>query len=195
MLRHNILIVYGTSYGHTATIAARMLRILAADGMNVTLSDVKSLPADFDPGQFTAIIVGASIVTGKHQRSIERFVRRHLETLNRIPTAFFSVSGSASSTDPQQQADAREMMERFLTGTGWHPDLETTVAGAILFTKYSWFTRWIMKRILRQKGGPTDTTRDHVFTDWKHVEEFARHFAHVADPVAFDLDGAQIARV
>jgi menaquinone-dependent protoporphyrinogen oxidase len=182
MRRHNILIVYGTTYGHTTTIAARMQRVLASEGMNVTLSDVNALPADFDPERFTAIMVGASVIGGKHQRAVERFVWRYLETLNRIPTAFFSVSGSASSADPRQQSDARELMERFLSRIGWNPDLETTLGGAILFTKYSWFTRWIMKRIMRQKGGPTDTTRDHVFTDWEHVEEFARRFAHVVDP-------------
>jgi menaquinone-dependent protoporphyrinogen oxidase len=45
------------------------------------------------------------------------------------------------------------------------------------FTKYPWWLRWIMKRISRSQGGPTDTSRDHELTDWIAVEQFAADFA------------------
>jgi menaquinone-dependent protoporphyrinogen oxidase len=76
-------------------------------------------------------------------------------------------------------------MEQFLKATGWSPDLVTTVGGALSYTQYPPLMRWIMKRIARKEGGPTDTTRDHELTNWQHVDDFARRFARLAAPVLF----------
>jgi menaquinone-dependent protoporphyrinogen oxidase len=183
MSAHRILLVYGTRYGQTAKIADRMASVLTGDGFDVTLSDADSLDPAIDLETFQGVMVGGSVIRGKHQRSISRFIARHLATVNRIPSAFFSVSGSASSAEPRGQSDARRAMEAFLTTTTWQPDKMTTLAGAMAFTKYSPLVRWIMKRISRANGGPIDTSHDHEFTDWSHVEEFARAFGHVVAPV------------
>jgi menaquinone-dependent protoporphyrinogen oxidase len=34
-----------------------------------------------------------------------------------------------------------------------------------------------MKRIVGKAGGSTDTTRDHEYTDWNDLRDFARTFA------------------
>jgi menaquinone-dependent protoporphyrinogen oxidase len=38
-------------------------------------------------------------------------------------------------------------------------------------------TRWIMRRMAAREGAPTDTRRDHEFTNWTSVREFARAVA------------------
>ena len=43
------------------------------------------------------MIVGASIIAGKHQRSIRSFVLEHRDRLIALPSTFFSVSGSPAS--------------------------------------------------------------------------------------------------
>jgi menaquinone-dependent protoporphyrinogen oxidase len=50
------------------------------------------------------------------------------------------------------------------------------VAGALPYTKYNVFIRWIMKRIARQEGGDIDTSRDYEYTDWKALRLFAGEF-------------------
>jgi menaquinone-dependent protoporphyrinogen IX oxidase len=45
------------------------------------------------------------------------------------------------------------------------------------YTRYGWFTRWIMKRIAKKEGGPVDTARDHELTDWDAVARFATRMA------------------
>src|SRR5262245_55207915 len=147
MLHRNVLVAYGTKYGQTAKIATRIADVLVMEGLDVTLRDLASAPPDMDVVGFDAVIVGSSIIVGRHQRSVERFVRRNLEALNRLPTAFFSVSGSAGSAKPEHRAVARGLMERFLTRVGWRPDLETTFAGALPFSRYPWFTRLVMTHI------------------------------------------------
>jgi menaquinone-dependent protoporphyrinogen oxidase len=67
-------------------------------------------------------------------------------------------------------------------GLGWHPTLIKVVAGALPYTKYSFFTRWIMKRIVSEAGGDTDTSRDYEYTDWKDLRDFTDRFAKLVAP-------------
>src|SRR5690606_38798506 len=86
-----------------------------------------------------------------------------------MPSAFLSVSASAASSDDAGKADARRELDRFLDGTGWVPAIAACVAGAIAYTRYDPVTRWMMRRICRRAGGPTDVTRDHELTDWGQI--------------------------
>lgn len=173
---HRILLVYGTSYGQTEKIAERMSEYLTERGCAVTLARGDRLHPDFSFTGYDGIIVGASIVVSKHQRYIQRFVRDHVAALNAVPSAFFSVSGSAGSRLDKERVAARRLLNAFLTATGWKPRMTATIAGAIAFTKYNVVLRWFMKRISAQEGGSTDTSRDHEYTDWAQVLRFVEDF-------------------
>ena len=182
MRTRRVLILYGTRYGHTAKIAEHMRATLAAAGLDVTVANADKPSSDIEPEHYDGIVIGGSLITGHHQRSIKRYVMRHLERLNTMPSAFVSVSGSAASDDPKGQGDARAAMQRFLTETRWDPDMMTPVAGAIMYTKYPWLTRWVLREICRRSGGPTDTSKDHELTDWAAVSEFAKRFSFIVAP-------------
>ncbi|MFC6726091.1 flavodoxin domain-containing protein, partial [Halobium palmae] len=100
--------------------------------------------------------------------------------LNDRPTAFLSVSLSAS--DEATRAEAEGYVDEFLAETGWTPDATLAVAGAVPYTKYGFLKRLLMKRIVGKRGGDTDTSRDYEYTDWDAVDEFAAAFAVAADP-------------
>jgi menaquinone-dependent protoporphyrinogen oxidase len=87
--------------------------------------------------------------------------------------AFFSVCGAASGRTPEGDREAEGYRERFLRETGWEPELQTSIAGAVVYTKYGPLTRFLMKRIQRAKGLDTDTSRDFEYTDWEDVDRFA----------------------
>ena len=184
MRARRIMIVYGTRYGQTAKIALRIEELLTAAGEIVTLTPADDLPIDFSPRDYDGIIVGASVIGGKHQRYVRDFVRRYRVMLNEMPTAFFSVSASAASADEHGRAAARRILGEFLRGTGWRPVLIQTVAGAIAYTKYSFPVRWMLRRISAKAGGPTDTSRDHELTDWEQIERFASTFARMMPRIA-----------
>jgi menaquinone-dependent protoporphyrinogen oxidase len=176
MPARRILIFYGTSYGQTAKIARRMDDLLTASGEIVTLVDASSQPPGLTPREFDGIIVGGSIIRGRHQKSVRRFVHVHRDVLNAMPSAFFSVSGAAASPDQDARAEARRFVDAFLGETGWDPALSESIAGAMAYTKYNPIVRWIVKRASKPLGGPTDTSRDHEFTDWAQVERFVEAF-------------------
>ena len=176
MSSRRILIAYATSYGQTAKIAGRMADLLMASGEAVTLVNAGHHPRDFRAGEFDAVIVGGSIIGGRHQRAIVRFVRAHRALLNATPSAFFSVSGSAASHLATERAKARQFVHDFLETTGWHPGLTETIGGAMAYTKYNPLIRWLARRGAQAAGGPTDTSRDHEVTDWSRVERFVQAF-------------------
>ena len=38
--------------------------------------------------------------------------------------------------------------------------------------RYNFLIRFVMKRIARKAGAPTDTSRDYEFTDWSTLDAF-----------------------
>jgi menaquinone-dependent protoporphyrinogen oxidase len=182
MSTQRILIVYGSRYGQTAKIARRIAELLASDGLAPTILKGDELPARLDLAGFQGVIVGASLISGGHQSYIARFIKRNRDRLNRLPSAFFSVSGSAGSKEVKERETAQRIMNEFLASCDWRPWSRKTFGGAMAFTKYNPILRWMMRRISRNAGGPTDTSRDYELTDWSSVEHFALAFAsHMHD--------------
>lgn len=171
-----VLLCYGTSEGQTATIAERMGDAIEAEGHGVTIVHLKHLPADIDPGTYDGVVVGGSIHGGSHQKYVARFVRDHVETLNRYPSAFFSVSLTAAHDEFEARTPATELLETFLDETGWDPDGTLAVAGALKYSEYGLLKRFVMRRIAGRASGDTDTSQDYEYTDWEDVEAFSREF-------------------
>lgn len=181
-----ILLVYGTSYGHTERIARHMATMLQLGGAVVDVRSGDRHDDRIDPRQYDAVMIGASVIFGRHQPYIERFILSHRAWLRSVPSAFFSVSGAAGGTDPSERAEAQRQVDRFLVHAGWRPTRVATIAGEVAYTRYSWPLRMMMKLISARVGRPTDTSRDHEMTDWPRVERFATEFL---DHVVRVIDG------
>jgi menaquinone-dependent protoporphyrinogen oxidase len=176
-----ILMVYGTRYGQTARIASHISDLLAGRHFAVTMYRGSELPSTCDPAEYDGVMIGASMIIGHYQRSVRDFVAQHVRDLNRIPSAFFAVSGAAGSANVGERQEAQRRMDALFAKTGWHPALRISVAGAIAYTKYNLILRWMMRRISRKEGRSTDTSRDHEYTNWVQVEQFADRFADRMD--------------
>jgi menaquinone-dependent protoporphyrinogen oxidase len=174
----HILIVYGTTEGHTAKIAQRMSEAMRQEGHLVDLHDAKELRKDVVTQPFDGIIVGGSIHGGAHQTSLVEFAKRNREVLQRVPSAFFSVSLANADTDEDAAAESKTVIDKFVTETGWQPEQVERIAGALVYTQYNIFMRHLMKLIVKSQGlTELDTSRDFDFTDWDAVARFARDFA------------------
>lgn len=170
-----ILIVYGTTYGHTTTIADAIAATCRGDG---ALVDVFAASAHTPaPAGYDGVIVAASVVAGGYQKPVIRWAREHRAALDALPTAFVSVCLGVLQADPKVTTELEAIVERFKAETGWGPGVVKPVAGALLYTRYNWILRLVMKRIAKKAGGGTDTRRDYVYTDWKDLEAFAAGFA------------------
>jgi menaquinone-dependent protoporphyrinogen oxidase len=169
-----VLIPYGTTEGQTARIAAVIADALRDRGHEVHPVDIKSL-GDTIPDGYDAAIIGASIHMGKHDKHVVEFVQKNLDTLARLPSAFFSVSLAAHG-DP---LEAEGYVDQFEDETGWRPDKVAMFGGALMYTQYGFIKRHMMKKIAQDKPGHlgVDLSRDYVYTEWDAVKRFAEHFA------------------
>jgi len=166
-----ILVAYGTSEGQTAKVANYVADGRASRGYEATAADVGDDDA-VAVDEFDGVVVGASIHVGTHQEAVVEFARRWRETLSATPSAFFQVSLSSASTDPERRAEAARYVDEFRDATGWDPDVVGGFAGAIQYSKYGFLKRFMMKRIAKEATGDTDTSRDYEYTDWEDVDDF-----------------------
>jgi menaquinone-dependent protoporphyrinogen oxidase len=169
----NVLVLYATRQGQTAKIAARIAAVIRARGHGAELVDADRLPASIDVARFDLACIGGPIHARGYPRSVVRFVRRHRASLERIPSAFFSVGLATASRTTDGRAETQACVDTFVEKTAWHPRRVELIAGALPYTKYGFFIRWIMRRIAASRGGDTDTTHDYEYTDWDGVDRFA----------------------
>jgi menaquinone-dependent protoporphyrinogen oxidase len=172
-----LLILYGTHDGHTVRVARAACDAAREAGWDGDIRNCKHLPRDFSLEAYDAAIVAASVIAGRYQGYVRGAVRAHRAELAVIPTAFVSVSWSATKqawAPPTQQRERAN--ERFFRETGWRPRRVISVGGAILYTRHNWLARWVWSLFIRRAGGPSNLSRDYDFTDWDALRRETHQF-------------------
>jgi len=171
------LIAYGTGEGQTATVARYIEGVLDRRGHDATTVELTAGPATVDVAAFDAVLIGASVNSGGHQRAVVDFARSNRAALDARPSAFFDLSWVAGLSTTWAENAARRYAESLIEETDWHPDRLCFVGGAVKYTEYDRFTRLGFKLVSALTTGDTDTSRDYEYTDSDHVERFATEFA------------------
>ena len=166
-----ILVVFHTSEGQTARIAEHVAAVLRELGDEVDVHDIAGAPA---PALYDGVVVGDSIHAVHHSKALTRYLRDHAAVLKKLPAALFQVSLTSANPDAEHTATAQNLVQELVERTGFDPDLVGLFAGALVYTKYGWFKRRVMRAIVRREGGDTDMRRDYEYTDWQAVEQFSR---------------------
>ena len=169
-----LLVLYGTTDGQTAKIARFLATELRTFGVQTDV--VEAGTADPDPREYVGVIVAASVHMGGYQPGVVRWARAHAKALRGKPSAFLSVCLGVLQQDLKVQRDLVAITNRFENQTGWKPPRVKLVAGALKYTRYGWLKRMLMRRIAEKAGGSTDVSRDHEYTDWGDLREFAEAF-------------------
>lgn len=170
-----MLVLYGTTDGQTRKVALHLGIALRHAGVDADV--IMASPTAAGPEGYAGVIVAASLIAGKYQRNVRAWLSRHAPALRGKPTAFVSVCMMVRDTRPETQRRLQGIMRDFVDSCGWMPSHLKPVAGALAYTRYGWLKRWLVKNMAARTGGPTDTTRDHEFTDWDDVRAFAEKFA------------------
>jgi menaquinone-dependent protoporphyrinogen oxidase len=168
-----ILALYGSRFGQAEAVLRRVVRRLATAGHSVTMVNARMIPESLRLEDFDAVVVAASIILGRHQSYVRKWVRSNAIALSKLPGAFISVNGASLESRADWRKRAEEYVTQFAVQTGWHPRWTAAFSGALRYSRYDPITRWVMKRIAAKEGGPTDTSRDHELTDWEAVDRFA----------------------
>ena len=174
-----ILLLYASTHGHTAKIATRIAAALEHDGASVDLRRLDPKRAEPAPQEYEAVILGASIHAGHHQRAMLRWAEQHRTSLGLMPSAFFSVCLTAADDTDESRAATRGYLDDFTERTGWTPGRSATFAGAVQYREYDIATRALMRLLMRRMHHPTDASQDYDYTDWNAVDRWAHELAAV----------------
>jgi menaquinone-dependent protoporphyrinogen oxidase len=175
---------YATREGQTRRIAEHIAITLRARGIPTDLKNLAETPAP-DPACYTAIVLAASVHAGRHEPEMLRFVKGHRAELDMVPTAFISVTLSEAGAErvaatPEEHArfvaDVQRVLDNFFAAADWHPRRMKPVAGALLYTRYNFLVRFVMRRIAKTVGAETDTSRDYEYTNWAALDKFVGEF-------------------
>lgn len=174
LITSEVPVFFATTDGQTRRIAQRLSTMMRERGFDSRAIDMAGSDADFiDWTRVRAVIVGACVRGQHHQHAAEGFVKSYAADLARHPSVFFSVSLAAASHDASKQDAARKLAADFPIRFGWHPDTVLCFAGRLAYTRHRTIMRFVMKHIARKAGFPTDTSRDHEFTNWDQVPRLA----------------------
>jgi menaquinone-dependent protoporphyrinogen oxidase len=180
-----IAVFYATREGHTKRISEHIAEMVRSHGVECDVIDVRENPQQIVLTGYDAVLIAASVHLGKHEPEMIGFVKKNVQMLQAIPSAFLSVSLSAAglqrpaSSDQEHArfaADVHKVLSVFFRESGWRPDRVMRVAGALLYCRYNPLVRFIMKHIARKADGHTDTSRDYDYTDWAGVDRFVTDF-------------------
>ena len=169
-----VLIAYGSTEGQTRKIAEKSAEHLRQHKHDVQLVDCCDLQTDFDIFPFDAAIIAGSVHQFQHQTDMVDFVIKHKKWLADKLTAFISVS--LSEAFEEDRAEAQLYIDQFIDETGWEPQHRLSLAGALRYKEYDFMRSWVMKFMAGAKGAPTDTSKDHEFTDWDKLYAFLDDF-------------------
>jgi menaquinone-dependent protoporphyrinogen oxidase len=180
-----VLIVYGTSEGHTDLVVEHLRAPIEVAGHHVRACRVADAPTS--PVGYDAVLVGSSVHVGRHHSGLVRWVRGNAERLQGLPSAFFQVC-LASASGPSGESDARGYVDRLIADTGWKPALVGLFGGALRYREYGIVKRSMLKKIAGSSGLDTDVRRDYDYTDYAVVEAFGKEFLGLLPPEGSVVD-------
>lgn len=170
------LILYASTEGQTHKIARFVADQLKEAGYETTLSDLNNAPPA--PTGYDLVIAGASVHIMKYQAAAAHYLKEYAAELNQVKkSAFLSVSMTAASDNKESWAEMEKITDHFLKFTKWEPTKVLQVAGALKYTKYDFFKKFVMRMIAEKEGRKTDTDHDYEYTDWEAVAAFVKELA------------------
>ncbi|ATW44214.1 menaquinone-dependent protoporphyrinogen IX dehydrogenase [Glaesserella parasuis] len=165
-------IFYLTNDGQTKKISDYLAKELQQETQVFSLRDF-SLWSVETLEQFDCIVIGASIRYGHFDPVLEQFIDRYYELLNRKKSVFFSVNLTArkiTRNTPYTNTYTRKLLDKIL----WKPNIAEVFAGALLYPRYNFFDKTMIRFIMKITKGDTNTSREYEYTDWQQVSELAQ---------------------
>lgn len=172
-----IAICYESYLGQTEKVAGALREHVERTGNTVSLMRCRDRESSEKIRQADAVLVGSPIRAGKLHKKVIAFGKKNVDLLQKKKTGLFLVCLSAKDTTPESAAEIQKYLAQFVELTGLTPSIQRAFGGSLVYTRYNFVLRFIMKKINQKYGGDTDTSRDYEYTDWDAVRKFADEFS------------------
>ncbi|HUV62960.1 MAG TPA: flavodoxin domain-containing protein [Sedimentisphaerales bacterium] len=112
----SVLVGYATQYGSTQEVAEAIAATLREGGLAV---DVRPLREVRDLAAYSAVVLGAPLMTGRFHKDAERFLSRHREALTQRPVAVFALGPIHDPHDDEEWKSSRAQLDKELAKFPW----------------------------------------------------------------------------
>lgn len=159
-----ILIIFETIEGQTGKIVDQVAAQIQKAGHDVRRFDASDRMGSVSFDGIDKVILAASVHERRHPKNFEVFVSTSLDELTDRQTLLISVSLKAAF--PEGIPEAQDYLTEMEMRTGFTPDQELLVAGAVRMSSYDYFESQIVQNVALagQDVGLVDGVRE--FTDW-----------------------------
>lgn len=160
----NVLVVYASIEGQTRKIAEFAARTIRAEGHEVTLFDATDTVASVSLAGVDRIVLAAPVHERRHPDTFEVFLAARRADLQARPSLFLSVSLNAAFEDGLEEAG--DYVSELKLRTGFTPDEELLVAGAVRSESYDYYASQVIQHSVLRGRGDATPSEDREFTDW-----------------------------
>ncbi|MEM9344200.1 MAG: flavodoxin domain-containing protein [Pseudomonadota bacterium] len=169
-----VMIAYSSIEGQTAKIARFLESEIQADGHEVALEHVTEdgSPVSFEG--YSTVILAGSVHERRHPKAFEVLLASHRDELETRRTLLISVSLKAAFEDGVEEA--QDYLDEMKMRTGFTPEREMLVAGAVRSGSYDYFQSQVVQHVLLRGQDYDPSEGEREFTDWSDLSSTVRDF-------------------
>ena len=171
------IVIYGTRWGGTVTIAEKIGRTLKDEGCSVDVVDAQQRPQNV--GAYDLVIIGSGIRADKWTKETLRFFEKNAALLRTKKIALFVSCQMADGGKEDQDKAKHKYLEKTAENYGFKPIAFGFFGGFLDFNHRHGLLVDILVRVnrnsLRRNGLDTSKVRDT--RDWVLIEAWAREVA------------------
>src|SRR6056297_3309613 len=173
-----VLIAFATIEGQTGKIARFVESEVGKAGHDVVLSDVSDETRSISLDGVDKVILAGPVHERRHPKAFEVFLASQRHELEDRQTLLISVSLSAAFEDGLEEANdyVAEMKMR----TGFTPDTEVLVAGAVRSNSYDYFQSQVVRHAVTRDRNFDPGKSEQEFTDWRALSANVADFLSVS---------------
>jgi menaquinone-dependent protoporphyrinogen oxidase len=159
-----VLILFATVEGQTRKIARFAEEVVRKAGLDIVLVDATDKAASVSFEGIDKVILAAPVHERRHPKTFEVLLAANRQAFAACSTLLISVSLNAAF--PEGLEEAREYLTELEMRTGFEPDAEALVAGAVRSGSYDYFASEILRHVVLRGKDYDPGAGSHEFTDW-----------------------------
>lgn len=183
-----VLIVFETVEGQTRKIVRFAEAELRKAGFDVALCDTADRTQPVSFANVDKVILAAPVHERRHPKAFEAFIAAHLDQLKARHTLMLSVSLKAAFPDGLEEA--QDFLIEMEMRTGFTPDAEALVAGAVRSKSYDYYSAMIVQHVVLRGQDYDVKDGGREFTDWSALKATISAFLATEAPADSRADHA-----
>jgi menaquinone-dependent protoporphyrinogen oxidase len=156
-------VIYATVEGQTGKIAQYVSDKISELGHEAVLVDAEET-TEINLDGSDAVILAAPVHQRRHPRRFEALLEAHKAEFKGKKTLLLSISLSAAF--PEGLEEANDYVIEMKMRTGFEPDDELLVAGAVRVGEYDYFALQVVRHVVLRDRDYDIQHGTHEFTDW-----------------------------